>query len=351
MTETVEIFGKKCGKNHPPLIVAELSGNHGGKIENALKMIEAAAETGADAVKIQSYTPDTITIDHDGPGFVLEKGLWKGRTLYDLYKEAHTPFEWHPRLFAKAREVGIPIFSSPFDDTAVDMLEGLDCPAYKIASFELVDIGLIEKVAKTGKPVIISTGMASLEEIKEAMKMFYSVNEHGDLILLHCTSGYPTPVSESNLSAIPVLANEFNIPVGLSDHTQGNAISIAAVALGSCVIEKHFILSKDAGGVDAEFSLDPNDFKQMVEDCDNAYVAIGTADFKVTDSESIHVSSRRSLYAVKDIAENEVLTKSNVRSIRPGGGLHPRELPILIGKKAKTIIKKGTAIKWSLIVD
>ncbi len=348
---TIEIFGKKCGKGHRPLIVAELSGNHGGNIQNALDMIDAAAKAGADAVKIQSYTPDTITIDHDGPEFVLTEGLWKGRTLYDLYKEAHTPFEWHPTLFAYAKEIGIPIFSSPFDETAVALLESLNCPAYKIASFEIIDLGLIELVAQTGKPVIISTGMASLDEIQEAIDVFNAVGNHGALLLLHCTSGYPTPINEANLLAINALSSRFAVQVGLSDHTQGNTAAIAASALGACMIEKHFMLSKENRCVDTEFSIESNEFLQLVYECNSAYQAMGKADSKITNSEKININKRRSLYAVKDIRAGSIITKLDVRSIRPGFGLHPRYLNKVIGSIARMDIPKGTSLHWDLLEE
>ncbi len=330
-------------------MVAELSGNHGGKIENALKMIEAAAKAGADAVKIQSYTPDTITIDHDGPGFVIESGLWQGHTLYQLYQKAHTPFEWHPQLFEHARRIGIPLLSSPFDDSAVELLESLGCPAYKIASFELVDVNLIRRVAATGKPLILSTGMATLEEIQEAVDAVYSVQSHGPMILLHCTSGYPTPVSEANLSTMALLHEHFNVPVGLSDHTQGNSVAVAAVALGACLVEKHFLLSRKVGGVDAEFSLEPQEFDCLVGTCQTAFQALGKRAVGITDSERHHVMNRRSLYAVTDIPVDTPITQNHVRSIRPGFGLHPQALSRLLGKRARYPISKGTPMSWDLV--
>lgn len=344
------LFGLPCAQGESPLLIAELSGNHGGKLENALAMIDAAAEAGANAIKLQTYTADTLTIQHDSPAFIIQDGLWKGRTLYDLYQEAHTPWEWHPVLFERAREIGIPLFSSPFDSTAVEFLEKLECPAYKIASFEIIDIPLIRKVAETGKPIIISTGMASLDEIDEAVKCVNSVTDHGPLFLLHCTSGYPTPVTEARIRVIPYLNERHRVPVGLSDHSTNNAVAISAVALGACIIEKHFIISRKKGGVDAEFSLEPDEFRQLADDCRQAWNALGDVDFGLTDSESIHQANRRSLYAVRDIPAGIEITDDNVRSIRPGGGLHPKHLDTIIGKKAARTISRGTPIKWEDII-
>ncbi|QFY88720.1 pseudaminic acid synthase [Magnetovirga frankeli] len=349
MTRPIQLLGKSCGPGHAPLLVAELSGNHNGRLETALKLIEAAAKAGADAIKIQSYTPDSITLDHDGPGFHLEQGLWQGRSLYELYQQAHTPWDWHPRLFQHAHQLGVPLFSSPFDASAVEMLQRLGCPAYKIASFELVDLGLIAQVAATGKPVILSTGMASLGEIEEAIAAFNGVAGHGDLLLLHCTSGYPTPVDEAHLNSIPVLRQCFDLPVGLSDHSQSSAVATAAVALGACLIEKHFMLSRQAGGVDAEFSLEPDEFRQLAQGCREAWRALGRASFQPTPAETSHIANRRSLYAVQDIPAGAPLTADNVRSIRPGFGLHPRELSQILGKRARQAIARGTALRWDLL--
>jgi len=345
-----ELFGLPCAQGQPPLLIAELSGNHGGKLENALAMIDAAAKAGADAIKLQTYTADTLTIQHDSPAFVIQDGLWKGRTLYDLYQEAHTPWEWHPALFQRAHELGIPLFSSPFDSTAVDFLEKLECPAYKIASFEIIDIPLIRKVAETGKPIIISTGMASLDEIDEAVDCVNSIAGHGPLFLLHCTSGYPTPVTEARVRNIPFLHRRYNLPIGLSDHSTNNTVAISAVALGACIIEKHFIISREKGGVDAKFSLEPEEFRQLADDCKQAWNALGDVDFGLSASESIHQANRRSLYAVRDIQAGKEITGDNVRSIRPGGGLHPKHLDTIIGKKAAHDIARGTPIKWEDIV-
>ncbi|MBF0256573.1 MAG: pseudaminic acid synthase [Gammaproteobacteria bacterium] len=347
--ESVELFGRECGPGCPPLLVAELSGNHGGRIETALQMLEAAARAGADAVKIQSYRAESITIDHDGPGFRLEQGLWAGRTLYQLYQQAQTPWDWHPRLFRRARELGIALFSSPFDTAAVDMLEELGCPVYKIASFELVDLELIAKVAATAKPVILSTGMASLGEIEEAVRCFRGVEGHGPLLLLQCTSGYPTPVDEANLSRIPLLRDCFQIPIGLSDHSQSPSVAIAAVALGACLIEKHFVLSRQQGAVDAEFSLEPEEFSALSRSCREAWLALGSSGFQVTPAEQSHLNSRRSLYVVADVPAGGLLDHSNLRSIRPGFGLHPRELPRVLGKRVRQAVAKGTPLRWELL--
>lgn len=347
---TIELFGKPCGSDYPPLIVAELSGNHGGQLAHALRMIEAAVDAGADAIKIQSYTADTLTLKHDSPEFQINEGLWKGRTLHDLYQEAHTPWEWHPALFEKARELGIPLFSSPFDPTAVEMLEKLQCPAYKIASFELVDVGLIETVAATGKPVILSTGMATQSEIEEAVSILarYPATPY---LLLHCLSSYPAPVEQSNLKSIPLLKEVFSVPVGLSDHTRGSTAAIAAVALGACVIEKHFVLSRSDGGVDSEFSLEPDEFRRMGEVAREAWSALGEARIGTAEAESSQTRFRRSLYIVAPIRQGEAFTNENVRSIRPGNGLHPRYLQSVIGRRATRDIAYGEPLGWEMISD
>ena len=281
---TIEIAGRAIGNTHAPYMIAEVSGNHKGRIDTALAIMEAAKNSGADAVKLQTYTADTITIDHDGEGFVVEGGLWAGRKLHDLYDEAHTPWSWHARLFEKGRELGITVFSSPFDTTAVDFLEELDAPAYKIASFEVVDLPLIAYTAQTGKPLIISTGMADLEEIGQAVE---TAREAGcqQLVLLHCVSGYPTPINESNLATITELREIFKTDVGLSDHSLTTVSAAAATALGATVIEKHLTLDRDAGGPDAAFSLEPDEFRQLCEDCRTAWNAIGRPGFDRKNSE------------------------------------------------------------------
>ncbi|MGD8957968.1 MAG: pseudaminic acid synthase [Chromatiaceae bacterium] len=344
----IELAGRPCGSGHPPLLVAELSGNHAGRIDNALALIDAAADAGADLIKIQTYRPDTITIDHDGPGFRIETGLWRGRTLYELYQEAHTPWEWHAALFAHARERGVPLFSSPFDPSAVDLLESLDCPIYKIASFELVDVGLIARVAATGKPMILSTGMATPGEIDEALATIRACTDV-PVVLMHCTSSYPTPLDQADLNTLPAMIQRHHTPVGLSDHTQGIAAPIAAVALGATMVEKHLTLGRADGSVDAAFSLEPAEFRAMAVACREAWSALGQVRQGPTAAEAAERENRRSLYAVADIAAGERLTPANVRSIRPGLGLHPRELQAVLGRRASGAIAKGTPLAWSLL--
>lgn len=342
------IAGRAIGSGEPPYVIAELSGNHNGDIARALRLIDAAKAAGCDAVKIQTYTADTITIDHDGPEFRIEGGLWDGKTLYELYSEAHTPWEWHKPLFDYARERGIACFSSPFDESAVDFLETLDAPAYKIASFEVVDTRLIRYAAKTGKPLIISTGMATLDEIGEAVAAATEAGARG-VTLLHCISAYPAPAEEANLARIGALAARFGLPIGLSDHTLGAEVSIAAVALGAVVIEKHITLARAEGGPDAAFSLDPAEFRVLVDGVKTAQRALGRADYGRTQSEAPNLKFRRSLYAVKDIAAGEVLSRENMRSIRPGYGLAPRHFDEILGKKTRRPVKRGTPISWDLL--
>lgn len=348
MTTEVAIAGRRIGAAKPPYIVAELSANHGGSLQRALAAMEAAKAAGADAVKLQTYTADTLTIDHDGPDFQIHGGLWDGRRLYELYREAHTPWDWHPELFAKGRELGIPVFSTPFDSSALDFLERFDPPAYKIASFELIDLALVRRVAATSKPVIMSTGMASAEEITESLEAFHAAGGR-DLILLHCVSGYPTPVDQSNLRRIARLASEFGCPVGLSDHTPGTDVAIAAVALGASLIEKHFILRRADGGPDAAFSVEPDEMAALVRGARTAFAALGTgmaARAKVEEGSKVF---RRSLYVVDDIGAGEKLTTTNVRVIRPGFGLAPKHLPDVIGKRARHALPRGTALTWDAI--
>jgi N-acetylneuraminate synthase len=343
MSPTFAIAGRPIGPGHPPYVIAEMSGNHNGDIARAYALLDAAKGAGADAVKLQTYTADTITIDHDGPGFRLEGGLWHGRTLYDLYKEAHTPWDWHQPLFARARELGLHIFSSPFDDSAVDLLESLGAPAYKIASFEIVDLPLIRRVARTGKPIIISTGMASLGEMGEAVAAARDAGAT-QIALLHCTSGYPTPPEEANLATIPHLAAAFGTVIGLSDHTPGHAVPIAAVTLGAAIIEKHFTLARADGGPDAAFSLEPGELKALVDGCRVAALALGAIQYGLSPSEAGNVTLRRSLYVVADIAEGEAFTARNLRSIRPGHGLPPKHLPAVLGKRAAMALARGTPL-------
>lgn len=348
MSNAISIDGRKIGPDHPPYVIAELSGNHNGDIARALRLIEAAKAAGADAVKLQTYTADTITLDHDGPGFTISGGLWDGRRLYDLYREAHTPWDWHERLFAHGRKTGITVFSSPFDPTAVDFLESLKAPAYKIASFEAVDLPLIRKIAATGKPIVLSTGIADFSEIEEAAA---SIRESGGeaLALLHCVSAYPAPAEDMNLRTIPDLAAKFGAVAGLSDHTLGTSVATAAIAMGACIIEKHLTLARADGGPDAAFSLEPAEFRQLVDACRMAYAALGRVSYEREPSEQGNAAFRRSLYAVKDIAKGEVLTGENVRSIRPGHGLAPKHFDAVLGRRATHAIPRGTPIQWDLL--
>lgn len=335
------------GSIRPPLIVAELSGNHNGCIERAFALIDAAKQAGADAVKLQTYTADTLTIDHNSPEFVLSGGPWDGRTLHDLYQEASTPWDWHPALFARARELGLLAFSSPFDSTAVDFLESLDCPCYKIASFEIVDLPLIRKAASTGKPLIMSTGIANLGEIQEAVD---AARAGGctDLVLLHCISSYPAKAEDSNLLTLPNLRETFGVPVGLSDHTPGTAVAVSSIALGACLVEKHMTLARADGGPDATFSLEPTEFNALARDCRDAYVALGRVHYDSKGCEAASATVRRSLYFVTDIDEGETITTKHVRSIRPGFGIGPKYLDYVIGSRATTNVTRGTPVSWNL---
>jgi pseudaminic acid synthase len=344
----ISIAGRPIGRDHPPYVIAEISGNHNGEIDRALALVEAAKAAGADAVKLQTYTADTITIDHDGPEFRIQGGLWNGRTLYDLYEEAHTPWEWHKPLFEKGREIGITVFSTPFDRTAIEFLESLDTPAFKIASFEAIDLPLISQAAATGKPIIISTGMTDEGEIADAVQAVRATGN--EPILLHCVSAYPARPEEANLRTIPDMMDRFGVLVGLSDHTLGIEVAIAAVAGGACVIEKHFTLRRSDGGPDAAFSLEPDELKMLCHQCRSAWAALGRVSYQRTEGEKGNVAFRRSLYAVVDIPAGELLTEQNIRSIRPGYGLEPKHLSKVIGARARTNLKRGTPLSWDLLV-
>lgn len=337
------IAGRRISRQDPPYIIVELSGNHKGSLEQALMLVDAAAKTGADAIKIQTYTADTITLAHNGPEFTLNKGLWAGRTLHDLYKEAHTPWDWHEALFARAKHHGLPIFSSPFDSTAIDLLESLDCPAYKIASFEITDIGLIKNATATGKPIIISTGMASLDEIHEAVQAVIDAGGN-QLALLHCISAYPTPIEDCNLRTLVDMQQRFSVPIGLSDHTIDNTASITATALGAAVIEKHFVIDRSDGSVDAAFSLEPKQFNELVSECRRTHSALGQSGYDIKPSEVGARDLRRSLYVTADIKKGERFSVHNIRSVRPAKGLHTRYLEEVLGKTAKQDLLFGTPL-------
>jgi len=338
------------GPGHSCYIVAEMSANHGQNFDQAVQIIRAAKEAGADAIKLQTYTPDTITINCHTEPFHIKGTMWEGRNLYELYGEAYTPWEWQPKLKQVADELGLDCFSTPFDFTAVDFLEKMDVPAHKIASFELVDLALIRRVACTGKPVIMSTGMASLTEIDEAVRAFRDGGGK-QLALLKCTSAYPAPPEEMNLRTIPHLAEAFGVPVGLSDHTLGITVPVTAVALGACVIEKHFTLSRAAGGPDAAFSLEPSEFRSMVEAVRTTEKALGRVNYEVTAHETASRVFRRSLFVVEDIRTGELFTEQNVRSVRPGHGLSPKYLNDVLGRQAALDIKHGTPLGWNLVAS
>ncbi|BBU68010.1 pseudaminic acid synthase [Fluviibacter phosphoraccumulans] len=346
--QEIKIAGRLIGSGHPPYVIAELSANHNGKLETALRIIEEAKNAGADAVKLQTYKPDTITLNCDSDEFKIQGGLWDGRTLYDLYEEAHMPWEWHKPLFDRARELGITIFSSPFDKTAIDLLEDLNAPAYKIASFEAVDLPLIKYAASTGKPMIISTGMADAEEIAEAIE---AAREGGckELAVLHCVSGYPAPAEDYNLRTIPDMIERFGLVTGLSDHTLDNTTAIASVVLGSSVIEKHFTLDRSGGGPDDSFSLEPSELAALCQGAKTAWSALGRVDYGRKSSEQGNAKFRRSLYFVRDLKAGDVVSGDAVRSVRPGFGLAPKHLPQVIGRRVLKDVGCGTPIDWSIL--
>ncbi len=346
----IKIGNSLIGEGQPTFIIAELSGNHDQSLEKAKAMIKAAAETGATAIKLQTYTPDTITLNVKRGEFLIqdEDNLWKGRTLYDLYAEAMTPWEWHKPLFDYAKSLGLIAFSTPFDLTAVDYLESLDVPCHKIASFENIDHQLLAAVAKTGKPVIMSTGMASIEELAESVAVL-KANGCNELILLKCTSHYPANPVDANLLTIPHLANLFNCQVGLSDHTSGIGVSVASVALGATVIEKHFVMDRSEGGVDSEFSLEPDEFQALVEESERARIALGKVHYGCTEKEMASRKYRRSLYISQDMKKGDVFTVDNLRSVRPGLGLAPKYLQSLLGKAVNKDVSVGTPMVWELL--
>lgn len=350
MTPEITIADRRIGRDHPPYCIAEISANHNGALSRVLELIDQAARIGADAVKIQTYRPDTITLDADGPDFRIEGGLWAGRTLFDLYEEAHTPWEWHAPIFEHARSRGITLFSSPFDNTAIDLLEDLGAPAYKIASFEAVDLSLIRYAASTGKPMIISTGMADQEEIGEAVA---AAQDGGcrELALLHCVSGYPAAASDYNLLTIPDMSARFGMVTGLSDHTLSNATAIASVAMGASVIEKHFTMNRGGGGPDDSFSLEPDEFGTLCRDARCAWEAMGRVDYGLKSSEQGSIKFRRSLYFVQDIAAGAEITAHAVRSVRPGYGLVPKHLDRVIGKRAARDISANTPVTLEALSD
>jgi pseudaminic acid synthase len=349
MASHITIGKRSIGTEFPVYVIAEVSANHHQDFGEAVKIIQAAKDAGADAVKLQTYTADTITIASDRPEFRVGGGtLWDGRTLHDLYREAYTPWDWQPKLKQAANDAGLDLFSSPFDDTAVDFLERMDVPAYKIASFELVDIPLISKIANTGKPLIISTGMATYDEIAEAIAAARDAGAT-QIALLKCSSAYPAPAEEMNLRTIPELSRRFDLPVGLSDHTMGVAAPVAAVALGACIIEKHITLSRGVSGPDSAFSLEPHEFKAMVDAVRVAQKALGEIHFGPIGKETASLAFRRSLFVVKDGKGGEIFTAENVRSIRPGHGMHTRHLHEILNRRAARDIERGTPLHWNLV--
>lgn len=346
----MQIDTRPIGPDYPPYVIAELSANHNGNIDQAFAIMEAAKAAGADAIKIQTYRADTITIDHDGPEFIIKGGLWDNRRLYDLYEWAHTPWDWHAALFDKARALDITLFSSPFDPSAVDLLHELGAPAFKIASFELVDLPLIRMVAATGKPMIMSTGMADQTEIAEGLQAARDAGAR-DIILLHCVSGYPAPASDYNLATIPDMAARFDVMVGLSDHTLDNTAAVTAVGLGAVAIEKHVTLDRNGGGPDDSFSLEPPELEQLVQGARTAWEAFGKVDYGLKSSERANAQFRRSLYVVQDIPAGAALTPENIRSIRPGFGLAPKHYEAVLGRRAKVALARGKALSWDALEE
>jgi len=348
MTAWIEINGRRIGPGHPVYVVAEMSANHGQDFAQAVRIIQAAKEAGAEAIKLQTYTPDTLTINCDNEHFRIHGGLWDGRTLYDLYGEAYTPWEWQPKLKELADGLGLDFFSTPFDGTAVDFLEDMHVPAHKVASFEIVDLPLLQRIGRTDKPIIVSTGMATLEEINEAVETLRRAGGR-QIALLKCTSAYPAAPEEAHLRTIPDLAEKFQMPIGLSDHTLGTAVPIASVALGACIIEKHFTLSRSMAGPDSAFSLEPGEFQDMVRAVRIAEQALGRVHYGLNAGEAKSLIFRRSLFVVQDVRAGDLLTEENVRSIRPGNGLHTRHLSEILGRPAACDICRGTPLSWELV--
>lgn len=347
MNKKIQINGRDIGTDFPPYIIAELSANHNGSLDTALKIIEQAKLCGADAIKLQTYKADTITLDSHNEEFMIRGGLWDGQSLFELYEKAHMPWEWHKPLFEYARKLDITMFSSPFDRTAVDLLEDLNAPAYKIASFEAIDLPLIKYVASTGKPMIISTGMADETEISEAIQAAYD-GGCKELVVLHCVSGYPAPAEDYNLLTLQDMATRFNVPVGLSDHTLDNTTAIASVVLGACVIEKHFTLDRNGGGPDDSFSLEPLELKQLCDGAKTAWQALGNVDYGRKSSEQGNAQFRRSLYFVKDLKAGDIIDESCIRSVRPGFGLAPKFYDEILGKTLVQDVEKNTATHLDL---
>jgi len=349
MNKTIKIDNLLVGLDHPPYIIAEMSGNHNQSLDRALEIVEAAKKAGVHALKLQTYTADTLTIEAENESFFINdsNSPWKGKSLYNLYKQAYTPWEWHEPVFKRCRELGLTVFSTPFDETAVDFLESLNVPAYKIASFENNHIPLIRKVASTGKPVIVSAGMASVAELDEIVR---TIRDAGcsEIVLLKCTSAYPSTPEDTNLLTVPHLRQLFDAEVGLSDHTLGVGVGIAAVALGATMIEKHFTLSRADGGVDSKFSMEPDEMQLLVEETHKAWQALGSVSYGPTENETLSIRFRRSVYIVEDVNKGEELTPVNIRVIRPGDGLLPKYYDILLGRKFSCDVKKGTPMSWEL---
>lgn len=350
MPNNIEIAGRAIGPDQPPYLIAEMSANHNGSLERALATVDSAAEAGADAIKLQTYTADTMTLDSDAPGFIIndEDSLWNGRQLYELYDEAHLPWDWHEPIMRRAAERGIACFSSPFDETAVEFLEKLDVPAFKIASFELVDLPLVERVAQTGKPMIMSSGMASVSEIDQAVRCARGVG-NDQIVLLKCTSTYPATPANTNITTIPHLAEMSQCLVGLSDHTMGCGVSVAATALGAVLIEKHFTLSRADGGVDSAFSMEPHELRQLREETTRAWQSLGSITYGGVEDENASKTFRRSLYIARDLAAGEIIDETAVRAIRPGFGLPPQFKDALIGRSVRKDVGRGTPVSWDLL--